>query len=38
MFEEIKESKRQKISLENCNEKMENDADKYLTDVEENKD
>ena len=26
------------MSLENCNEKMEKDADKYLTDAEENKD
>ena len=38
IFEKITESKCQKISLENCNETMEKDADKYLTDAEENKD
>ena len=38
VFEEITEPKRQKMSLENCSEKMRKDADKYLTDAEENKD
>ena len=37
-FKQITESKHQKMSLENCNEKMEKDTDKYLTDAEENKD
>ena len=38
VFEQITESKRQKMSLENCNEKMEKDTDKYSTDAEESKD
>ena len=38
VFEQITESKHQKMSLENCNEKMEKDTDKYLTDAEESKD
>ena len=38
VFEEIAEPKRQKMSLENCSERMGKDADKYLTDAEENKD
>ena len=38
VFEEITELKRQKMSLENCSEKMRKDANKYLTDAEENKD
>ena len=38
VFEEITELKRQKMSLENCSEKMRKDASKYLTDAEENKD
>ena len=37
-FEQIAESKRQKMSLENSNEKIEKDADKYLKDAVENKD
>ena len=38
VFEQITEFKRQKISLENRNEKMEKDADKYLMNAQENKD
>ena len=38
VFEQVTESKRQKMSLENCNEKMEKDTDKYLADAEESKD
>ena len=37
-FEQIAESKRQKVSLENSNKKIEKDADKYLKDAVENKD
>ena len=37
-FEQIAESKPQKMSLENSNEKIEKDADKYLKDAVENKD
>ena len=37
-FEQIAESKCQKMSLEDYNKKMEEDADKYLTDAKENKD
>ena len=33
VFEQITESKYQKMSLENGNEKMEKDADKYLMDA-----
>ena len=38
VFEQITEFKRQKISLETRNEKMEKDADKYLMNAQENKD
>ena len=38
VFEQITESERQKISLKNCNEKMEKDADKYSKDSEGKKD
>ena len=38
VFEEITECRPEEIWLENWNEKMEKDADKYMTDAEENKD